>query len=251
MWRLTVYCSQLSPFCSVLDSYLGFERIPHTRVEVEPWKKRQLDEAFPDAPVEKRLLPAAVVSWPRNDDGGAVDDETLNKVETIIDRMQELLGPRGRLPRFSAAQKNTCMRINEEVLPVLALNRHLTLSASRETVAYMREFAQQWGTTRFMLSHTLVPVFYWRTWRKMGNAVLKDAGFDSPEQALVGVLERWQEKRDGTFFGGTAPSMVDVWLFGHVRVCQRESLFDKLVAERCPATMEWFKAMEMRMLRQQ
>lgn len=243
MWSLTLYTSQVSPWCSIVDTFLRYEGIHSAaRVEVEPYTKRGMDApAAAKEGVGKRLLPTLSI---RHEHGL----ETVEKALEIVDRLQELMEEQRyeqRLPRFKNAQKNACMKINQEVLPVLALNRHLTLSSSRETVRYMSRYREEWGWWRCWLAQVLVPVFYWRNWRKMGNAILKDSGFDSPEAALTGVLERWQKNRGNEpYFGGSSPNLVDVWLFGHIVVCRDETVFQRLIVQRCPDTMVWFTAMD-------
>jgi hypothetical protein len=190
MFRVVIYATAMSPFCSVLDTYLRFERLyssPQFKfVQVEPWKKAQL--AHLDIP--RRVTPIAEIQ--RNEE----QVEIVVKAEEIIDRVQALRGLNSSLPPFTNAQKNTCMKINMTVLPIVALNRHLSLAASRETVRYMSAYASQWGPVRTWITQTMVPVFYWRIWRfKMASAVLKEVGGDVPQIALVDVLEKWQDTR--------------------------------------------------------
>lgn len=141
------------------------------------------------------------------------------------------------------------MLMNDSVVPIMALNRHLTLVSSRETVRYMDKFYDQWGYLRAFYSQRKIPVFYWRLWRAKANTVLESLGQTKPDDALVHVLEKWQSERKGKrFFGGEAISVVDLWLYGHISVARNESLFSLVISPRCGETMEWFSTVEEQIL---
>lgn len=98
------------------------------------------------------------------------------------------------------------------------------------------------------MAKKLVPVLYLRIWRKMGFRVLKDTGYAecSPEEALVRELEAWQKdggKIEGELFGGSKPNVVDLWMYGQLKVFKRETLF-RTVEAKCPQTMVWMKNIE-------
>jgi hypothetical protein len=239
MADLTVYTSQISPFCAVLHAFLDVEGIAHRRVEVDPWKRTILKRfASGDQPVPAVPLVAF----------GASEETPLSKAQEIIDAIQTRRGE-GRCGPFTNAQKNQCMRISERVLPLVALNRHLTLASSRETVRFIGvEEESQWGWWRAFVSRHLVPVLYWRIWHKMGNAVMRDTGYAqcSPQQALVTELEKWQQdgKNGGdALFGGPKPNVVDVWLYGQIAVFKKESLY-VLVSAHCPETVKFVANVE-------
>jgi hypothetical protein len=133
----TVFTSSLSPFCCVLQTFLDYEGIAYVKVEVDPWRKTVLETAVGRKP----LLPVLVFA------GGV----SVSKAQEIIDAVQEARGP-GKCGKFSVPMKNQCMRINERVLPLVALNRHLTLASSHETVRYIAEgvFNQYFSLYIFM-----------------------------------------------------------------------------------------------------
>lgn len=237
-----LYSSRVSPFCTIVATFLRFERsLRVAHVEVEPWRKAQLAALPLQGSATKHVLPTVVLQWR---DGRP--PEQVAKADEIVTRLQELLGKRAVLPPFTKRHKNQCMLMNAEVLPVVALNRHASIRASRAACAYMREHAAEWGHLQTTLSRTLVPLFYWRIWKRMAWAVLKDAGADTPEEALIKVLERWQEKRTQRFFGGATPDLCDVWMFGHLHVCEDEDVFSQVISKRCPTTAAWYADMRAR-----
>lgn len=120
-----LYSSSLSPFCSVLQVFLDYEGVSgYKRVEVDPWKKTILQSV---AGSSGAVLPFMVF------DGG----RSVAKAQEIIDHVQRERGA-GKAGLFTNAMKNQCMRINERVLPLVALNRHLTWSSTHETVQFIQ-----------------------------------------------------------------------------------------------------------------
>ncbi len=239
MSDLTVYTSQISPFCAVLQAFLDVEGIAHRRVEVDPWKRTVL-RRFASSEGHVPAVPLVVL--------GAEQETPLSKAQEIIDALLAQRGG-GRCGSFTNAQKNQCMRISERVLPLVALNRHLTLRSSRETVRFIGAAEEeQWGWWHTFMARHLVPILYWRIWHKMGNAVMRDSGYAhlSPQQALVTELEKWQRDGKGggeALFGGTRPNVVDVWLYGQIAVFKKESLY-VLVSAHCPETVKFVENVE-------
>jgi glutathione S-transferase len=142
------------------------------------------------------------------------------------------------------------MLLNENLLPLLGLARHLTYKSSCETVVYMERFKEEFGWWEYQVAKLLVPIFYWRRWRKMGNRILQETHYEeyasNPTFALFAELEKVQEKRGKKYFGGDEINMVDLWLFGMLRVMKDETLFGKMEAN-CPQTKEWIQSVQNRM----
>lgn len=232
----TFYGSRLSPFCGVIESFLRFERLPHTHVEVEVLKKAQLEK------FGTNVMPL----WERADGSFVV------KAQEIIDAIQSDHPRGGRLDPFTDAQKNQCMLINAHVVPLLALCRHLTYASSKETVAYFDQHVNEWGRWRTWYAKMMVPIFYWQRWRKMGFRVLVETGYEdcasSPTTALFRELEKVQEHRgEADFYGGRDKiNVVDIWLFGILSVMKDETLY-KRMESNCPKTTEWIHRVESRM----
>ena len=243
---LTVFGCKLSPFSHVVDSFLRFEKIEHEYVEVEPKKKRQM------AGLDTILMPCLVVedkAQAGNEDGKKTK-KIIVKAQEIIDELQRLQGGSGRLGPFTNAQKNECMRMNEQLVPLIGLCRHLTLAASRETVAYMKEHVDEWGAWDHFWAVKTVPFFYWRRWRKMGYRVLVETGYqaytESPPKALFEELEKIQDASKHIMSSGSSkPTVVDVWLFGLINSMRGETLFTRMQAS-CPKTVEWMDKLDKR-----
>ncbi len=121
-----LYTSSLSPFCSVVQVFLKYEGFDFKSVEVDPWKKTVLQKIA--GPSSTAVLPYMVFS----------DGKAVWKAQEIIDAVQSLRGP-GKSGHFSNSMKNQCMRINERVLPLVALNRHLSWTSTHETVKFVSQ----------------------------------------------------------------------------------------------------------------
>jgi hypothetical protein len=51
-----LYTSRVSPFASVVEAFLRYERVEYERVEVEPWKKKEMQG------VGTAIMPALVLT---------------------------------------------------------------------------------------------------------------------------------------------------------------------------------------------
>ena len=238
---LTVFGSQLSPFCSVVTTYMRFEGIEHEYIEVEPKKKRQLNG------LGTNQMPILVIE----DESG--ERRVVAKAQEIIDEIQLLLledgstSGRGKLDHFTNEQKNECMRMNQTLVPLIGLCRHLTYATSRETVRFMTQYADAWGSWDLFWAQKLIPIFYWRRWRKMGYRILIETGNEeysnSPPEALFAELEKLQA--NSKFLRQEEPTVVDVWLLGLVLSMKGETLFTRM-EKSCPKTVAWMDKLEER-----
>jgi glutathione S-transferase len=119
----TLFSSTLSPFCSVVQVFLEYEGLGCKTIEVDPWRRTILQGVSAPGAV----LPVLVF---------ASGHQPVSKAQEIIDAIQTIHGP-GKAGLFTNAMKNQCMRMNERVLPLVALNRHLTWASSHETVRFV------------------------------------------------------------------------------------------------------------------
>ncbi len=228
-----LYTSRISPFCAVLEVFLRYEGIAHNRVEVDPYRKTLVQQLGLSGPFPK--LPLVLF----------VDGTHVSKAQETIDALQARHGT-GKCGPFTVAQKNQCMRISQHVLPLVALNRHLSLKSSRETARFISPADEKvWGWWATLMSRYMVPLLYWSSWRKMGNTVMRETGYTKcgPQEALVTELEKWQGEKGGELFGGSAPNIVDLWLYGQIAVFKDESLY-KLVERHCPETLKFVRKVE-------
>lgn len=173
----------------------------------------------------------------------------IEKAQEIIDYFQnELLLGKGRLPKFTNAEKNYCMsHINGKLLPLIGLNRHLTYASSKEAIGYIQSYSSELGYWNTFYLRYVASFFWWRQYRRMGYTILAETGYEKihPIVALCDCLESMQDQRSekGRFFGGNRVNVVDIWLFGELLSFKDESLFVR-VKERCPKTMEWYAMVE-------
>lgn len=247
---VVVFGSRLSPFSVIVTSYMRYQGIPFEWVEVDPLQKHVLQVNG----VESKVLPVMRIKSTKRD---------VAKAEQIISFCHDNMVSSSRLGDFSPALRNQCMMVNEEVLPLVALCRHMTLDRSRQACLYLSQdtpasfslpalsvssLQSQWGHWRHSFNSFFVPIMQWRMWRKMGSGVLRETGnsdrMDRPQEALFSALQRWDDKRQGReYHGGGKPNMLDLWMHGMISSFKQEKLMQEMETS-CPQMAQWMHRMD-------
>jgi len=108
----------------------------------------------------------------------------------------------------------------------------------------METMGNEWGSWNTWVAKKMVPIFYYRIWHKMGNAVMEDNNCTEPLPCLQRAIRHWSAKRKGKrFFGGNAePNMIDIWLYGQLVVMKDETIYDQAIIDQ--DTKQWMSRME-------
>ena len=228
---LTLFQHSHSPYSHIVRAFLDYENIRYKIVEADSYDpSRTLKK---EEGIEESLKIPVLVAR-----GEQVENrrKVVSSCGMIILFLFEKDASSLKLKKPSDEEVAMIEKFHK-LMPIIGLNRHLTLKDSYSCFEFMKEMNTSFGFLRDFFLRVVSPYAMYLIWSTNKDKVLQK--YDNsyrrePFQVLLTELDKWSavRKEKGQFFGGSQMGIVDIYFFGLFQTMKGQNLFNSIFESR-------------------